>query len=241
MQPACSLHAGRRRRYAGRRPRDAGRRRPAHGVDAGNVHVYFNGGGYTWSVMQAACNLHAGCMHAAATCNLLHAGCCILQPPAYRRNAACMQPACISSVALALQFSYNFAMSCLWCLWEVYEVYEKSMRLTDKSVQKRPRRNILTCCDVARWSRSPTDLSLRFMSLIDKSVPVEYRHAFSTALIQLCYSNYYYQPMISRQIILRHEWILWRAPARRAYCIIIDSKINRPNKQYHSCTVVQQL
>ena len=53
--------------------------------------------------MQVACNLHAGCMHAAATCNLLHAGCCILQPPAYRRNAACMQPACISSVALALQ------------------------------------------------------------------------------------------------------------------------------------------
>ena len=50
-RPACSLlaalHAGRRRRCAGRRPQDAGRRRPAHGVDAGNVHVYFNGGGYT--------------------------------------------------------------------------------------------------------------------------------------------------------------------------------------------------
>ena len=71
-----------------------------------------------------------------------------------------------------LQLSYNFAMSCLWCQWEVYEVYEKSMRLTDKSVQKRPRRNIWTCHDVARWSRSPTDLSMRSMSLIDKSVPV---------------------------------------------------------------------
>ena len=83
-----------------------------------------------------------------------------------------------------LQLSYNFAMSCLWCLWEVYEVYEKSMRLTDKSVQKRPRRNILTCRDVARWSRSPTDLSMRSMSLIDKSVPVEYRYSFVTALLQ---------------------------------------------------------
>ena len=59
--------------------------------------------------MQAACNLHAGCMHAAATCNLLHAGCCILQPPAYRRNAACMQPACISSVALALHAALLFS------------------------------------------------------------------------------------------------------------------------------------
>ena len=80
--------------------------------------------------------------------------------------------------------SYKFAMRCLWCLWEVYEVYKKSMRLTDKSIQKRLHCNIFTCRVVARWSRSHADLSMRSMSLIDNSVAVEYRYAFSTALIQ---------------------------------------------------------
>ena len=127
-----------------------------------------------------------------------------------------------------LQLSHNFAMSCLWCLWEVYEVYEKSMRLTDKSVQKRPRRNILTCHDVARWSRSPTDLSMRSMSLIDKSVPVEYRYAFSTALLQLCYSNYFYQPMILRQIIITSRVnFMMRA---RCIIIILIQKLKNNNK-----------
>ena len=37
--------------------------------------------------MQPACRLHAGCMHAAATCNLLHTIVC-------RLHAGCMQPAC---------------------------------------------------------------------------------------------------------------------------------------------------
>ena len=57
--------------------------------------------------MQAACSLHAACC-------ILHAACCNLQPPAYDRmqaacrlHAACMQPACISSVALALVALYT--------------------------------------------------------------------------------------------------------------------------------------
>ena len=100
-RPTPCMHAGRRRRCAGRRPRDAGRRRPAHGVDAGNVHVYFNGGGYTWSVMQAACRLHAGRRRQEntprielATC--MQAACMLLQPATscIRSYAGCMQPAC---------------------------------------------------------------------------------------------------------------------------------------------------
>ena len=53
---------------------------------------------------------NAACMQPACR---LHAGCCNLQPPAYDRmqaacslHAACMQPACISSVALALRNAF---------------------------------------------------------------------------------------------------------------------------------------
>ena len=79
-----------------------------------------------------------------------------------------------------LQLCYELSvmsMRSLWGLWEVYEAHRQIR-------SKRPRRNILTCRDVARWSRSPTDLSMRSMSLIDKSVPVEYRYSFVTALLQ---------------------------------------------------------
>ena len=111
-RPACSLLAACMQGVdAGVQGVDPGmRRRRAHGVDAGNVHVYFNGGGYTWSVMQPACILHAGCMQDAATCNLLHTIVC-------RLHAACMQPACISSVALALHYMEGFLNSQLDSCW----------------------------------------------------------------------------------------------------------------------------
>ena len=64
------------------------------------------------------------------------------------------------------------------------------------------------------------------MSLTDKSVPVEYRYAFSTALIQLCYSNYFYQPMILYQIIITSR-VYFMTSARVCCIIIIDSKIKR--------------
>ena len=94
----------------------------------------------------------------------------------------------VISHSQVVSISYNFAMRCLWCSWYVYEVYEKSMWLTDKSVQKRPHRNILTCPDVARWSRSPTDLSIRSMSLLENSVLVKYNR-YTCVLYSNCYST----------------------------------------------------
>ena len=44
----------------------------------------------------------------------------------------------------AICVSYSFLTT---SLCNVCDVYEKSMKLTDKSVQKQPRRNILTCRD----------------------------------------------------------------------------------------------
>ena len=68
---------------------------------------------------------NAACMHPACR---LHAGCCNLQPPAYDRmqaacslHAACMQPACISSVALALGYSRtNQRTSCITYIHNIY-------------------------------------------------------------------------------------------------------------------------
>ena len=51
--------------------------------------------------MQAACRLHAA-LHAA--CNLLHAGCCNLQPPAYdRMQAAWSHEACMQAATSCMQ------------------------------------------------------------------------------------------------------------------------------------------
>ena len=61
-------------------------------------------------------------------------------------------------------------MCCLWCR-EIYVVYEKSMRLTDKSVQNRPHRNIVTCCDVASDHLDHPQICL--IDLIHKSLLVE--------------------------------------------------------------------
>ena len=94
MQPACSLHAGRRSRCAGRRPRDAGRRTPCTRRRRRNVHVYFNG-------RRLHLKRNAGCMQGVDAKKIrrelnlqpacrLHACCCNLQPPAYdRMQAAC--------------------------------------------------------------------------------------------------------------------------------------------------------
>ena len=94
QRPACSLLAACMQGVdAGVQGVDPG----MQGVDAGNVHVYFNGGGYSWSVMQAACRASTPRKYAENwTCNLHMQAAC-------RLHAACMQPACISSVALALQ------------------------------------------------------------------------------------------------------------------------------------------
>ena len=52
--------------------------------------------------MQTACSLHAACIRSyAGGCRLQQAA-CRMQQAACRLHAACMQPACISSVALAL-------------------------------------------------------------------------------------------------------------------------------------------
>ena len=52
--------------------------------------------------MQAACSLHAACIRSyAGGCRLQQAA-CRMQQAACRLHAACMQPACISSGALAI-------------------------------------------------------------------------------------------------------------------------------------------
>ena len=109
MQPACSLHAGRRRRCAGRRPRNAGRRRPAHGRSTPGMCTYISMlGGYTWSVMQPACST-ACRLHCrdAATCNLLHTIVC-------RLHAACMQPACSLHASLVWHWHNIFTGRSGW-------------------------------------------------------------------------------------------------------------------------------
>ena len=66
-----------------------------------------------------------------------------------------------------LQLSYNFLTTSLWVVCDVFEKSMRSMRNLWGS-QTHPFKKD----PVARWSRSPTDLSMRSMSLIDKSVPV---------------------------------------------------------------------
>ena len=124
------LHAGRWRRYAGRRPRVLGRITPCTRRRRRNVHVYFNGGGYTRSV-------YAGCMQGVdakynmpkielATC--MKAACKLLQPATSciryvcRLHAGCMQPACSLHASLrgtGIYVTYSIAIMTyqLWMLW----------------------------------------------------------------------------------------------------------------------------
>ena len=52
--------------------------------------------------------------------------------------------------------------------------------------------------------------------VMEKVIAVEY--ANKCVLCGNCYSNYYYQPMILRQIIVRHGWSEFYGA--RAYCVI---------------------
>ena len=53
--------------------------------------------------MQASCRLHAACIRSIVSRRLQVAASCMQDVAGCMQHAACMQPACISSVALALQ------------------------------------------------------------------------------------------------------------------------------------------